>query len=979
MSDMGQVGTQQQGSSEKPRVRYDAALAGEVEARWQGVWEREGAFRALNPGDEGFDGSRPKFYCLDMFPYPSGAGLHVGHPEGYTATDIVCRLRRMQGYNVLHPMGWDAFGLPAEQYAIQTGVHPAITTRRAIDTFRGQLKRFGFSYDWSREFATIDEGYYRWTQWIFLRVYGSWYDAAEHRARPIAELEQGLADGVYGVAGVSGEDAAPVLLNQAEGTAPELTGHGAGVRRWYELSAQEQRAFIDGQRLAYVAEGNVNWCPKLGTALANEEVIDGRSERGGFPVIRKPLRQWMLRITAYADRLLRDLALVDWPASTRAMQGEWIGKSEGAEVEFEVEGLGTQLTVFTTRPDTIFGATYMVVAPEHPLVESVLVKAGPQTDVSGLRAYVEATRKRTEVERQGEHQKSGVFTGVYALNPATGKQIPVWTADYVLMGYGTGAIMAVPGQDQRDWDFAKVYGLPIVRTVQSPAEFTGEAYTGDGPAISSGFLDGLHIADAKKRIIAWLEERGIGTRRVNYKLRDWLFSRQRYWGEPFPIVYDRNGRHYPVEESALPVTLPELADYAPQESDDPKPLLAKAKGWVDTTAGEAGVNPDVLPPGTHVTRETNTMPGWAGSCWYYLRYCDSNNADQFVGREAEAYWMGGPPLRRGSETSPPNGGPSSAGVDLYIGGAEHAVLHLLYARFWHKVLYDLGYVSTPEPFKKLFHQGLITSFAYQREDKGLVPTDQVEERGEGVYIETATGKPVKQIVAKMSKSLKNVVNPDDVIREFGADTFRLYEMYMGPLEATKPWNPRDITGLYRFLQRAWRVAVDENTGDLRAAPAPDEALERGLHRVIAKVAADIDRLSFNTAIAALIEFINAVTSADKGPGALTKDQIARFALVLSPFAPHLGEELWMRTGGAGLASLQAWPVHDEARLRDSQVEVPVSIMGKVRSRVTVPASADAKATEAAALADPKVKELIEGKAIKKVIVVPGRMVNVVLG
>jgi leucyl-tRNA synthetase len=627
---------------------------------------------------------------------------------------------------------------------------------------------------------------------------------------------------------------------------------------------------------------------------------------------------------------------------------------------------GQSLRVFTTRPDTIFGATYMVVAPEHPLVDGALDEPTPETDEAALRAYVEAARNRSDVERMEGKEKTGVFTGYRVLNPANGQPIPVWTSDYVLMGYGTGAIMAVPGQDQRDWDFAKAFALPIVRTVRAPAGFEGEAYVGEGPAINSGFLDGLGIAAAKAKIIDWLERNQIGTRRINYRLRDWLFSRQRYWGEPFPIVWDELGHHVPVAESALPVRLPEMADYAPVESEDPQPLLAKATDWVETTAGEAGAVG--LPPDAAVRRETNTMPGWAGSCWYYLRYCDSGNDDRFVGMEAERYWMSGATERRSDGATEGDGG-----VDLYIGGSEHAVLHLLYARFWHKVLFDLGHVSTQEPFKKLFHQGLITSHAFQRDDKSLVAVDAVDEVSEGVYVERDTGRAVTKITAKMSKSLKNVVNPDDVIHEFGADTFRLYEMYMGPLEASKPWNTNDTIGLFRFLQRAWRLAIDEESGELKMRDEPDEKVEKQLHRTIARVAHDVERLAFNTAIAAMIELVNAATST----GGLTRDQLDRFARVLAPFAPHMGEELWHRLGHEGSVAHAPWPAHDDVMLRDDEVEIVVQISGKVRAKIMVPADADAGALERIAMADEKVRQLIEGKTVRKVIAVPGRLVNIV--
>ena len=940
--------------------RYTATLADEIETRWQGWWDEHDTFRARNPGDEGFDGTKPKFYCLDMFPYPSGAGLHVGHPEGYTATDIICRYKRMRGFNVLHPMGWDAFGLPAEQYAIQTGVHPVVTTRRAIDNFRRQLKRFGFSYDWSREFGTIDEGYYRWTQWIFLQAYHAWFDPEQNKARPIAELVEEFADGTR-----------PVVLNPA---AAEYAGTGdipggTNIGSWETLDADLRRMVIDSYRLAYVGRQTVNWCPKLGTALANEEVIDGKSERGGFPVFRKPMRQWMFRITTYADRLLDGLAGVDWPTSTKTMQAEWIGRSEGAEIDFPVLDssgvpLGMSLRVFTTRPDTIFGATYMVVAPEHPLVDEALEYPAPGVDAEEMRKYVEQARNRTDIERMGSKEKTGCATGVFVRNPATGESIPVWTSDYVLMGYGTGAIMAVPAQDQRDWDFATAFGLPIVRTVQPPEGFDGEAYTGDGPAINSDFLDGMHMEQAKTRIIAWLQEQHAGQKRINFRLRDWLFSRQRYWGEPFPIVWDARGQHHGVGEATLPVKLPDMVDYQPIESVDPQPLLGKALDWVGTTAGEAGV--EGLDPETPVSRETNTMPGWAGSCWYYLRYCDAGNDDRFVGEDAERYWMRGPEAR---------GAAGEGGVDLYIGGAEHAVLHLLYARFWHKVLFDLGHVSTQEPFQKLFHQGLITSHAFQREDRSLVAIDEVDVSGDGTAVERATGAEVRQIVAKMSKSLKNVVNPDDVIAEFGADTFRLYEMYMGPLDASKPWNTDDTIGLYRFLQRAWRLAIDVTTGQLGCVETADAAVEKQLHRTIAKVGADIERLAFNTAIASMIEFVNAATAS----GGLTRDQLDRFVRILAPFAPHMGEELWHRLGHSGSVAHASWPEHDAAMLHDSEVEIVVQILGKVRAKLVVPADADAAALESIALADAKVQELIAGKAVRKVIAVPGRLVNIVVG
>ncbi len=1085
----------QHDSSSAPRFRYTAALAGEIETRWQREWESRGTFVVSNPGDAGFEASRPKFYCLDMFPYPSGAGLHVGHPEGYTATDILCRYKRMKGFNVLHPMGWDAFGLPAEQYAIQTGVHPAQTTRKAIDNFRRQLQRFGFCYDWSREFATIDPEYYRWTQWIFLKLYNSWYDGAADRARPIEEL--------------IAEFKSKKRAFEVNPDAAEYSGAGASrpvlkAKSWDAADRAERHLVLSSWRLAYIAEVTVNWCPKLGTALANEEVIDGRSERGSFPVFRKPLRQWMLRITAYAERLLRDLDGLDWPTSTRTMQEEWIGRSEGAYIDFPAGN--RRIRVFTTRPDTVYGATFMVLAPEHPLVdvltpekfgetiagawrgrfpgadELIARGASPKEMIAAYRAFAGA---KSDVDRQADaKEKTGVFTGAYAINPMSGERVPVFIADYVLMGYGTGAIMAVPAHDDRDYEFARQFGVKIRDVVYprhvlamkyygeratpqeaagekwfgmladflglitsrglQPADFEGAldlvrgnpreretasttdvaiepgvvkqdvpgwigerrgvtkltwldaiesigfksfdemrewfrggsfyektngAFSGQGHAANSAEFTGMQTVEMKPAITARLEQIGHGKRRVNYRLRDWLFSRQRYWGEPFPIVYDEAGRHYAIHEKSLPLTLPELVDYTPEESDDPRPLLAKAKQWMHSTVSESGLRDQLAdadpPPDAPVVRETNTMPGWAGSCWYYLRYASPKDGARFVGEAAEKYWMG------------------RHGVDLYIGGAEHAVLHLLYARFWHKVLFDLGEVSVKEPFQKLFHQGLITSFAYQRADKTLVPTDMVEERGEGggEFFEKATGEKLSPVIAKMSKSLKNVVNPDDVIAEFGADTFRLYEMYMGPLEASKPWNPRDISGLYRFLQRLWRVAIDEETGEVRAAAEPDAKLDRELHKLVHSVAQKIETLSFNTAIADLIKFVNDATGAGgAGGGALTRDQIARLALVLCPFAPHMAEELWSRVSPAesGLASAQAWPAHDPAMLVDAEIELPVQIAGKVRAKITVPKDADAAAVERAALADEKVKAAIEGKSVQKVIVVPGRMVNLVV-
>lgn len=933
------------------KFRYDAKLATEIEERWQKRWEELETFKQPNPGEPGFDGSRPKFYCLDMFPYPSGAGLHVGHPEGYTATDILSRYKRMRGFNVLHPMGWDAFGLPAEQYAIQTGIHPAITTKRAMETFRRQLKRFGFSYDWSREFGTIDPEYYRHTQWVFLQIYGAFFDAETERARPIAELTDAFAAGTR-----------PVRFNP---DAAEISAAEKAQRfeAWSALDAELQRRIVNSYRLAYLAKQTVNWCPKLGTALANEEVIDGRSERGGHPVFRKPLEQWLLRITSFGKRLLDGLATLDWPAASVAKQTGWIGYSVGAELVFPIvdaaaaQPAGEGVRVFTTRPDTLFGATYLVLAPEHPLVDTAVRTPSAAAQSGALRKYAEEARNRSDLERQQNKDKTGVWTGLWAQNPATSERIPVWVSDYVLMGYGTGAIMAVPAHDERDYEFAQRFELPVRIVVETADGSQPEGcFSGDGKAVSSANaeldLNGLPTAEAKQKIIAWLEARGIGLPKRQTRLRDWLFSRQRYWGEPFPIVYDSAGHHHALGEDKLPLVLPELADYQPEESEDPRPLLAKATSWVQTTAAAAGVVG--LPPDTKLTRETNTMPSWAGSCWYYLRFADPHYAASPARAEAERYWL-------------------HDGVDLYVGGAEHAVLHLLYARFWHQVLHDLGHATSPEPFRKLFHQGLILSFAYQRADKTLVPVDEVEDQGDERYVEKASGAPVTQITAKMSKSLRNVVNPDDVIANFGADTFRLYEMYMGPLEASKPWNTRDIAGLLRFLQRAWRLLLDEQTGVLTLKDSPSAEVEKQLHRTIAKVQGDIERLAFNTAIAALIAFVNTGTA----EGGLSRDQAERFARTLAPFAPHMAEELWHRLGQTSLIALADWPSYDESQLQDDSVEVPVQIMGKVRHRIVVPATADGPALEKIALADPKVQELIRGKTVRKIVTVPGKLINIV--
>jgi leucyl-tRNA synthetase len=913
---------------ETPAFRYTAALANEIERRWQDRWAEAGTYHAPNPTGplhEGWDrvAGRPKLYVLDMFPYPSGTGLHVGHPLGYIGTDTYARFKRMTGHNVLHAMGYDAFGLPAEQYAVQTGQHPRVTTEANIANMRRQFRAMGLGHDDRRSVATTDVAYYRWTQWIFLQIFNSWYDERERRARPITEL--------------------PVPA--------ELTG------------ADRQR-YIDDHRLAYIADAPVNWCPALGTVLANEEVTgDGRSERGNFPVYRRPLRQWMLRITAYAERLIDDLALVDWPEPVKLMQRNWIGRSEGARVRFPVIGVDDVIEVFTTRPDTLFGATFMVLAPEHPLVDAITTPAQQEA----VTAYRVAASQRSELDRQVDtREKTGVATGAHARNPVNGEPIPIWIADYVLMGYGTGAIMSVPAEDERDWAFAEQFGLPIVRTVQPPDGWDGGAFTGDGPAINSGFLDGMRIAAAKRAMTEWLEKEGHGEGTVTYKLRDWLFSRQRYWGEPFPIVFDDDGVARAIPEEHLPVELPEMDDYAPEVRPDddrsvPEPPLGRAAAWREVTL-DLGDGPKTY------RRELNTMPQWAGSCWYYLRYLDPTNGERFVDPDVEHYWMQG---------SKAEGTPKAGGVDLYVGGVEHAVLHLLYARFWHKVLYDLGHVSTPEPFHRLFNQGMVLAPAFT-DERGLYVDALAVEGDEETGFRHA-GEPVNREFGKMGKSLKNSVSPDDIYADYGADTLRLYEMAMGPLDAERPWNARDIVGVYRFLQRLWRNLVDESTGALTVTddPAPDE-LRRQLHRTIAGVRDDMDGLRFNTAVAKLIELNNALGPVVRDTGGAPREVAEALVLMLAPLAPHVAEELWSRFGHADSLVWTDFPTADPALLVDDEVEVPVQVNGKVKARIRVAADAEAPAIEAVALADPAVVAALDGRAPKRVVVVPGRMVNIVV-
>jgi leucyl-tRNA synthetase len=913
---------------DRPTYRYTAALANEIEGRWQDRWSAEGTYHAPNPTGplhEGWErlAGRPKLFVLDMFPYPSGTGLHVGHPLGYIGTDVLARFKRMTGFNVLHAMGYDAFGLPAEQYAVQTGQHPRITTEANIANMRRQFRAMGLGHDDRRSVATTDVTYYRWTQWIFLQIFDSWYDERERRARPIAEL--------------------PVPT---------------------ELTGPDRRRYVDDHRLAYIAEAPVNWCPALGTVLANEEVTaDGRSERGNFPVYRRPLRQWMLRITAYADRLIEDLALLDWPEPVKLMQRNWIGRSEGARVTFPLDGIEGSIEVFTTRPDTLFGATFMVLAPEHPLVDVITT---PEQHAA-VDAYRRQAAQRSELDRQVEsREKTGVATGAFAVNPANGSRIPVWIADYVLMGYGTGAIMAVPAQDERDWEFAEQFGLPIIRTVQPPADWEGTAFLGEGSAINSEFLDGLTVAPAKRTMIEWLEANGHGEGTVTYKLRDWLFSRQRYWGEPFPIVFDDDGNPHAVPEDQLPVALPEIDDYAPEiRADDdstvPEPPLGRVAEWREVTL-DLGDGPQ------RYRRELNTMPQWAGSCWYYLRYLDPTNEHAFVDPEIEHYWMQG---------SRPDGTPKAGGVDLYVGGVEHAVLHLLYSRFWHKVLYDLGHVSTPEPFHRLFNQGMVLAPAFV--DERGVYVDALAVEGDEETGFTHDGRSVRREFGKMGKSLKNSVSPDDIYRDYGADTLRLYEMAMGPLDAERPWNARDIVGMYRFLQRLWRHLVDEDTGVVNVVDraAPDD-LRRVLHRTIAGVRDDMDALRFNTAIAKLIELNNAIGPVVRDTGGAPREVADGLVTMLAPLAPHIAEELWAKLGHDGSIVWADFPDAEPALLVDDEIEVPVQVNGKVKARIRVPAGADDAATESVALADPAIRAAIDGKDVRRVVVAPGRMVNIVV-
>lgn len=971
------------GRTEDNSYRYTPGLATKIEAKWQKHWADNGTFNAPNPtgdlAEPGAELPEDRKFIQDMFPYPSGVGLHVGHPLGYIGTDVFARFHRMKGANVLHTLGYDAFGLPAEQYAVQTGTHPRTTTMANIANMERQLGRLGLGHDKRRSFATTDTDYYRWTQWIFLQIYNSWFDPEAKnangtlgKARPIAELEEKLA---------------------------------AERADWADLSAAEKQEILDSYRLVYRSNSTVNWCPGLGTVLANEEVTaEGRSERGNFPVFRKNLQQWMMRITAYSDRLIDDLEYLDWPEKVKSMQRNWIGRSRGAEVTFDC--LGNDIDVFTTRPDTLFGATYMVLAPEHELVDTLVAQSGgssagsdaytdvdprwtygQSTPAAAVEAYRAAIAAKSDLERQENKEKTGVFLGVYATNPVNGAQVPVFIADYVLTGYGTGAIMAVPAHDTRDFEFATEFGLPIVPVLapegaeagageQGGAELT-EAFTEDGPHINSNNSDGLELnglgkAEAIDKAIEWLESKGVGSGKIQYKLRDWLFARQRYWGEPFPIVYDEDGTAHGLPEDMLPVELPEVEDYKPVSFDPddkdsaPQPPLAKAKEWVEVTL-------DLGDGEKTYYRDTNVMPQWAGSSWYQLRYIDPNNDNALVDIENERYWVG------------PREGRPSGGVDLYVGGVEHAVLHLLYARFWHKALFDLGVVSSFEPYYRLYNQGYIQAYAYTDSRGVYVPAEEVTERdGKFFWVREADDaegvtkeEEVFQEYGKMGKSLKNAVSPDEICDDYGADTLRVYEMAMGPLDTSRPWATKDVVGAQRFLQRAWRLAVDENTGK---GSVSDDALTdddlKALHRTIAGVHDNYAELRDNTAVAKLIEYVNYLTKTYSA-GAAPRAAVEPLVQMLSPVAPHIAEEMWEILGHSEGITYEAFPEWDEKWLVDDTIELPVQVMGKLRGRINVAADASREDIEAAALEEPNVASHIEGKTVAKIIVVPGKMVNVV--
>lgn len=944
-------------TSTGPEHRYTPQLANQIESRWQQYWDDNGTFHAPNPtGDLALaDGTLPedKLFVQDMFPYPSGAGLHVGHPLGYIATDVFARFNRLLGKNVLHTLGYDAFGLPAEQYAIQTGTHPRTTTVANIANMRRQLGSLGLGHDKRRSVATIDPEFYRWTQWIFLQIYQSWFDEQQQKARPIDELYPLLESG-------------------------ELATKDG--REYASLSEEEKAKAVDEFRLVYLSDSTVNWCPGLGTVLANEEVTaDGRSERGNFPVFRKNLKQWMMRITAYSDRLLDDLELLDWPEKVKSMQRNWIGRSRGAEVDFRCEG--HDITVFTTRPDTLFGAEYVVLAPEHPLVDALLSPVPYDDDVDARWTYghedpkeaIEAYRSdiaaKSDLERQENKEKTGVFLGSYATNPVNGKKLPVFTADYVLTGYGTGTIMAVPAHDERDYEYAQVFGLPITEVVAG-GDVSSAAHTGEGIYVNSANDDGLDLTDKSKAeaiatTIDWLAARELGVEKIQYKLRDWLFARQRYWGEPFPIVYDEAGRPHAIPEDQLPVELPEVDDYQPVSFDpddqntEPQPPLAKAREWIEVEMD--------LGDGTKTYyRDANVMPQWAGSSWYQMRYIDPTNSDAFCDIDNERYWTGPRP-----EVHGPN---DPGGVDLYVGGVEHAVLHLLYARFWHKVLFDLGHVSSKEPYRRLYNQGYIQAYAYTDSRGVYVPAEEVEERdGEYFY----HGEKVNREYGKMGKSLKNAVAPDDIAENFGADTLRVYEMSMGPLADSRPWATKDVVGAQRFLQRLWRLVVNENTGEVAVVDAElgKKDLQQ-LHRTIAGVRDDYENLRVNTVVAKLIEYVNYLTK--NYPDGAPRAAVEPIAVMVAPVAPHIAEELWTRLGHEGTITFVPFPSFDEKYLVDDEIELPVQVNGKVKSRVQVAADVSQDDAVAAALADEKVLAAIGEKSVVKQIVVPGRMINLVV-
>ncbi|CAM3180650.1 leucine--tRNA ligase [Corynebacterium gottingense] len=930
--------------------RYSAELANDIEQKWQSYWREHGTFNAPNPvGDlaTGEELPKEKLNVQDMFPYPSGAGLHVGHPLGYIATDVFARYNRMLGKNVLHTLGYDAFGLPAEQYAIQTGTHPRTTTEKNIDNMTRQLDQLGLGHDKRRSVATTDPEFYKWTQWIFLQIYNAWFDEEQQKARPIEDLVRDLMTGA------------------------RTTKDGRNFR---DLTTAEKHQAIDEFRLVYLDDSMVNWCPGLGTVLANEEVTaEGRSERGNFPVFRKRLRQWMMRITAYSDRLLDDLDLLDWPDKVKSMQRNWIGRSRGAEVNFE--SAAGDITVFTTRPDTLFGASFVVLAPEHGLVDALVADTYPEntderwtngqaTPREAVDTYKLSIAAKSDVERQENKEKTGVFLGTYATNPVSGEQVPIFIADYVLTGYGTGAVMAVPAHDDRDYEFATAFGLPIVPVIEG--DVSEAAFTGDATHINSANNDGLDLnglgkAEAIEAALRWIVEKHKGAEKIQYKLRDWLFARQRYWGEPFPIVYDEHGQAHSIPEDQLPVELPDVEDYKPvsYEPDDadsePSPPLAKAKDWVE-------VRMDLGDGEKTYWRDTNVMPQWAGSSWYQLRYIDPTNENAFCDLENERYWTG------------PRGENDPGGVDLYVGGVEHAVLHLLYARFWHKVLFDLGFVSSREPYRRLFNQGYIQAYAYTDSRGVYVPAAEVEEKDGRFFFD---GVEVNREYGKMGKSLKNAVAPDDIATDFGADTLRVYEMSMGPLDTSRPWATKDVVGAHRFLQRLWRLVVSEETGEANVTDAElSENDAKQLHRTIAGVRDDYEHLRDNTVVAKLIEYVNYLTKAY--PQQAPRAAVTPLVQMVAPVAPHIAEELWAKLGHADTITFEPFPTFDESLLTDDTVEIPVQINGKVKARINVAADASKEDMEQAALDDARVTELTSGKQIVKTIVVPGRMVNLVV-